>query len=91
MRASQSVQRHFWVIALCALLTTGLLVAQDQPTNLPAVTGTIASVSKNQVTVRTDKGKVYASADKKLSVNPDVEFCKKMRQLVGDENFQLAK
>jgi DNA polymerase-3 subunit alpha len=43
------------------------------------------------VAVKTDKGRVYAAADKKLSVNPDVEFCKKMRQLVGDENFQLAK
>jgi DNA polymerase-3 subunit alpha len=43
------------------------------------------------VAVRTDKGRVYAAADKQLSVNPDVEFCKKMRQLVGDENFQLAK
>ncbi len=43
------------------------------------------------VAVRTDKGRVYAAADRHLSVNPDVEFCKKMRQLVGDENFQLAK
>jgi DNA polymerase-3 subunit alpha len=43
------------------------------------------------VAVRTDKGKVYAAADKGLSVNPDLEFCRKMRQLVGDENFQLVK
>ncbi|MBN1393048.1 MAG: DNA polymerase III subunit alpha [Sedimentisphaerales bacterium] len=43
------------------------------------------------VAVRTDKGRVYAAADKGLSVNPDLEFCRKMRQLVGDENFQLAK
>jgi DNA polymerase-3 subunit alpha len=43
------------------------------------------------VAVRTDKGKVYAAADKELSVNPDLEFCRKMRQLVGEENFQLAK
>jgi DNA polymerase-3 subunit alpha len=43
------------------------------------------------VAVRTDKGRVYATADKGLSVNPDLEFCRKMRQLVGDENFQLAK
>ena len=43
------------------------------------------------VAVRTGKGKVYAAADKELSVNPDLEFCRKMRQLVGDENFQLAR
>jgi len=43
------------------------------------------------VAVRTDKGKVYAAADKELNVNPDLDFCRKMRQLVGEENFQLAK
>ena len=43
------------------------------------------------VAVRTGKGRVYAAADKELSVNPDLEFCRKMRQLVGDENFQLAR
>jgi DNA polymerase-3 subunit alpha len=43
------------------------------------------------VAVRTDKGRVYAAADKELSVNPDLEFCRKMRQLVGEDNFQLAR
>ncbi|MFZ0034498.1 MAG: DNA polymerase III subunit alpha [Sedimentisphaerales bacterium] len=43
------------------------------------------------VAVRTGKGRVYASADRGLSVNPDLEFCRKMRQLVGEENFQLTK
>jgi len=43
------------------------------------------------VAVRTNKGKVYAAADKELSVNPDLDFCRKMRQLVGEENFQLAR
>jgi DNA polymerase-3 subunit alpha len=43
------------------------------------------------VAVRTDKGRVYTAADKELSVNPDIDFCRKMRQLVGEENFQLAK
>jgi len=42
------------------------------------------------VAVRTDKGRVYATADRKLSVNPDPDFCRKMRQLVGEDNFQLA-
>ncbi len=43
------------------------------------------------VAIRTDKGRVYAAADKELSVNPDIDFCRKMRQLVGEENFQLVK
>jgi DNA polymerase-3 subunit alpha len=43
------------------------------------------------VAVKTDKGRVYATADRELSVNPDLEFCRKMRQLIGEENFQLAK
>ncbi|MBN1362570.1 MAG: DNA polymerase III subunit alpha [Sedimentisphaerales bacterium] len=42
------------------------------------------------VVVRTDRGKVYATANRDLCVNPDVEFCRKMRQLVGDDNFALA-
>ena len=43
------------------------------------------------VAIRTDKGKVYASADKGLSVNPDPEFCRKMRHLLGPENLQLTR
>jgi len=41
------------------------------------------------VAIRTDKGRVHAAA-RSLSVNPDVEFCRKMRRLVGNENFQLV-
>jgi len=44
-----------------------------------------------QIVIKTDKGKIYATAGKDLSINPDTEFCRKMRQLVGDENFALAK
>ncbi len=43
------------------------------------------------VSIKTEKGSVYAAADKTLSVNPDVDFCRKMRQLVGAENFRLAR
>ena len=43
------------------------------------------------VAIRTDKGKVYASADRQLSVNPDPEFCRKMRHLIGPENLQLTR
>ena len=43
------------------------------------------------VAVRTDKGRVYTTADRELSVNPDLDFCRKMKQLVGEDNFQLAR
>lgn len=43
------------------------------------------------VAIRTDKGKVYASADRGLSVNPAPEFCRKMRHLIGPENLQLTR
>ncbi|MHC4603953.1 MAG: DNA polymerase III subunit alpha [Planctomycetota bacterium] len=43
------------------------------------------------VAIKTEKGRVYATADRELSVNPDLDFCRKMRQLVGPENFQLAR
>jgi DNA polymerase-3 subunit alpha len=43
------------------------------------------------IVIMTDRGRVYATADRALGVNPDVEFCRKMRQLVGDANFSLAK
>ncbi|MGD2094151.1 MAG: DNA polymerase III subunit alpha [Phycisphaerales bacterium] len=43
------------------------------------------------VTIRTDKGRVSAAADKQLNVNPDLDFCRKMKQLVGEDNLQLTK
>ncbi len=43
------------------------------------------------VAVRTDRGRVYAAADKNLAVNPDPDFCRKIRQLVGAENLQLTR
>jgi DNA polymerase III alpha subunit len=43
------------------------------------------------VAIRTDKGRVSTAADKGLSVNPDLDFCRKMRQLVGEDNFQLTR
>jgi len=43
------------------------------------------------VAVKTNKGRVYTKADRDLSVNPDIDFCREMKQLVGSENFQLAR
>ncbi len=43
------------------------------------------------VAIRTDKGRVFAAADRQLSVNPDPEFCRKIRNLVGHENLQLTR
>jgi DNA polymerase-3 subunit alpha len=44
------------------------------------------------VTVVTGKGmRVSAVADRSLTVRPDVEFCKKMEQLVGAGNLELSR
>ena len=43
------------------------------------------------VTVQTEKGKVHATADRALNVNPNPEFCRKMIQLIGEKNFQLTR
>jgi len=43
------------------------------------------------VAIRTDKGRVYAAADRGLSVNPDPEFCREIRHLLGPENLQLTR
>ncbi len=43
------------------------------------------------ISIKTDRGNVNATVDKSLSVNPDVEFCRTMKQLVGEENFQLSR
>ncbi|MDD5064021.1 MAG: DNA polymerase III subunit alpha [Phycisphaerae bacterium] len=71
------------------------LNAEDVTKEKVAAIKTICQHHRGQspvyVAVRTEKGKVYAAANKGLSVNPDLEFCRKMRQLVGEENFQLAK
>ena len=43
------------------------------------------------ISIKTGKGKVHATAGKQLSINPNVDFCRKMRKLLGAENFQLTK
>jgi DNA polymerase-3 subunit alpha len=43
------------------------------------------------VSVQTEAGRVHTTADKAFCVNPNVEFCKKMKRVVGAENFTLAR
>lgn len=43
------------------------------------------------VAVKTNRGKVLATADRSLCVNPNLDFCRKMKQLVGAGNFQLGQ
>jgi len=43
------------------------------------------------VAVRTNKGKVFATADKSFCVHPDLDFCRKMKQVVGAGNFHLTQ
>ena len=44
-----------------------------------------------QVTVKTHKGSVVATADRQYSVTPSEDFCRRMSQLVGKDNFQVAR
>ncbi len=43
------------------------------------------------VAIRTSKGRIRASVNNNLSVDPDAEFCRKMKQLLGEANFQLTR
>jgi DNA polymerase III alpha subunit len=42
------------------------------------------------VAVHTDKGRVFAAADKGLAVTPDIEFCKKIKHVAGTRSVQLT-
>ena len=42
------------------------------------------------VAIKASGGNVYARLDSALSVQADMDFCRKMRQIVGTENFQLT-
>jgi len=66
-------------------------VTKEKVATIKSICQTHRGQSPLYVAVKTEKGKVYAAADKELSVNPDLDFCRKIRQLVGPENFQLTR
>jgi len=66
-------------------------VTKEKVAMIKSICQTHRGKSPVYVAVATDKGKVYAAAGQELSVNPDPDFCRKMKQLLGEENFQLAK
>jgi DNA polymerase-3 subunit alpha len=66
-------------------------VTEEKVAQIRSICATHRGRSPVCIAVRTDKGRVYATADSSLSVNPNLDFCRKMQQLVGPENFQLAK
>lgn len=43
------------------------------------------------VSVKTDKGRVRTRVDESYFVEPDVDFCREMKQIVGEGNFQLTR
>jgi DNA polymerase-3 subunit alpha len=43
------------------------------------------------VLVKTDKGRVHTRIDESFFVNPNVDFCREMKQIVGEGNFQLTR
>ncbi|MDO8303028.1 MAG: DNA polymerase III subunit alpha, partial [Sedimentisphaerales bacterium] len=67
-------------------------VNEQNIANIRSICSTHKGKSPVYVTVVTEKGtRVSAVADKTLAVRPDVEFCRKMGQLVGIENFALSR
>jgi DNA polymerase-3 subunit alpha len=66
-------------------------VTKDKVLAIKSICQSHRGQSPIYVAVKTEKGKVYAAADRELSVNPDLDFCRKIRQLVGPENFQLTR
>jgi DNA polymerase-3 subunit alpha len=66
-------------------------VTKEKVATIKSICRTHKGQSPLYVAVKTDKGRVYAAADRELSVNPDLDFCRKIRQLVGPENFQLTR
>jgi DNA polymerase-3 subunit alpha len=43
------------------------------------------------IAIRTNKGSIRTAAAKLLSVDPNPEFCRKMKQLIGEKNFKLTR
>lgn len=66
-------------------------VTKEKVAQIKAICQHHRGKSSVYVAIRTDKGRVYASADRGLSVNPDPEFCRKIRHLLGPENLQLTR
>ncbi len=66
-------------------------VTEEKVMQIKAVCECHRGKSPVYVAVRTNKGKVLATADKSLCVHPDLDFCRKMKQLVGAGNFCLTQ
>lgn len=67
-------------------------VSEQKIAHIKTICSTHKGKSPVYVTVVTNKGtRVSAVADKTLAVRPDVEFCRKMEQLVGVDNFALSR
>jgi len=66
-------------------------VTKEKVTQIKSICQDHRGKSPVYIAVQTEKGRVHASADRGLSVNPDTDFCRKMKQLIGEENFQLSR
>ena len=66
-------------------------VTQEKVSEIKTICKYHKGKSSLLVTVQTEKGKVHAAADRALNVNPNPEFCRKMIQLIGKNNFQLTR
>ena len=65
-------------------------ITKEKLTRIKSICSRHKGQSPVYVTVVTDKGKVLAVADRRLSVQPGIQFRKKIKQIVGAGNLELT-
>ncbi len=79
-------------------LTGRIRVLLEAPQMTPEKIAEIKTICRHHqgtsplyIAIRTDHGRIHATASKEFAVNPDMDFCRKIRKLVGEKNLLLAK
>jgi DNA polymerase III subunit alpha len=65
-------------------------VTNEKVTQIKSICQHYKGKSTVLVAIDTPNGRVHATADKQLSVTPNLEFCREMKQLLGEKNFMLS-
>jgi len=65
-------------------------VTKEKIAEIKAVCSHHKGQSPLYVSVSTSRGKVYARADENLAVRADLEFCRKIKNIVGEKNLKLS-
>ncbi len=65
-------------------------VTKEKIAEIKAVCSHHKGQSPLYVAVSTSRGKVYVRADENLAVRADLEFCRKIKNIVGEKNLKLS-